>query len=186
MDYTRKILTLIPINRNSNENKEVRAQYASYLQNISDQQLIFLDETGLNLYTFQRFGYSPRNTKCYISVQNSKGKNVSVLCAINNQGVLAYETKIGGFKSADLTNFIMTKLPVLNACKRKYIIMDSASIHRTAEVRETLAQHNYILKILLPYSPQLNSIEEFFRVLNPDSSKTMSLQTALPSLTLSI
>lgn len=162
MDYTRKSLTLIPINRNSNENKNLRAQYGGILANINDDQLIFLDETGFNLHSYQSFGYSPKNTKCFINVPNGKGTNISVLCAITNTSILAYKIKVGSFKSADIVDFIDTQLPILAPNERKYIIMDNASIHKTATVRESLARRNYILKFLPPYSPQLNPIEEFF------------------------
>ncbi|KAG0439926.1 hypothetical protein DMUE_2112 [Dictyocoela muelleri] len=129
---------------------------------INDQQLIFLDETGFKIHTYQRLGYSPKNTKCFINVPNSKGTNVSVLCAITNQGVPAYKVKVGSFKSVDMKEIIQTLLPAQLNSDRKYIVMDNASIHRTAEVKEALLFRNYILMFLSLYSPQLNPNEEFF------------------------
>ncbi|KAG0438151.1 hypothetical protein DMUE_3265 [Dictyocoela muelleri] len=112
MDYTRKTLILVSINRNSNVNKDVKSQYGLSMLNINDSQLIFLDETGFNLHYYQK-GYSPKKTKCYINVTNSKGQNISVLCAITKENVLRYQIKSGGFISLDILNFIDLKLPLL-------------------------------------------------------------------------
>ncbi|KAG0438237.1 hypothetical protein DMUE_3210 [Dictyocoela muelleri] len=162
MGYTRKTPTLVPINRNSNENKILRRQYAIALAQITDERLIFLDESGFNLHLNKKQGYSPKNTNCFINVPNSKGTNISLLCAINTNRILATNVKIGSFKSVDMIHFINNNLQQLGPHERKYLIMDNASIHKTAEVREALALKNYILMFLPPYSPQLNPIEEFF------------------------
>lgn len=83
--------------------------------------MIFLGETGLNLHSYQSRGYSPKNTRCFINVPNSKGTNISVLCAINTLGVVAYKIKVYSLKSVDLIKFINTHLPVLEATDRKHI-----------------------------------------------------------------
>ncbi|KAG0425218.1 Transposable element Tc3 transposase, partial [Dictyocoela muelleri] len=165
MGYTRKSLTLVPLNRNSDENKNVRALFASSLVSINDNQIIYVDETGFNLHSYQNMGYSPINTKCFITVPNSKGVNISVLCAITTLGVLAFKIKVGSFKSDDVLEFITTQLPILQPNASKFIVMDNATIHRTAVVKVSLREKNYILKFLPPYTPQLNPIEEFFSCL---------------------
>ncbi|KAG0435625.1 Transposable element Tc3 transposase [Dictyocoela muelleri] len=132
---------------------------------LTDDRLIFLDETGFNLHLTQKKGYSPKNTKAFSNVINSKGVNVSLLCAITSAGVLAHEIVIGSFKSSDILEFIESKLATLELNDRKYIIEDNASIHKTAEVREALNRKNFILMFLTSYSPQLNPIEEFFSCL---------------------
>ncbi|KAG0436579.1 hypothetical protein DMUE_4148, partial [Dictyocoela muelleri] len=125
MDYTRKKMTLVPINRNSNTNKELRYQYGIYLNNINNNKLIFLDESGLNFHTFQKLWYSPKNTKCYVNAANSKSINISLLCAVNIQGIFAYKIKVGSFKARDLNAFIIDDLPILSQNERKYIVMDN-------------------------------------------------------------
>ncbi|KAG0441340.1 hypothetical protein DMUE_1118 [Dictyocoela muelleri] len=129
---------------------------------ISDEKLIFIDESGFNLHMDPRFEYSQKNTKAYINVPNSKGKNVSFMCAISIHGIYAFDTKIRSFTSECFIDFIKNKLPALSENKTKYIIMDNASIHKTADVKDALISKRYILKFLPPYSPQLNPIENFF------------------------
>jgi hypothetical protein len=48
--YINKISTSVPINKNSAQNKSLGAQYARNIDIISNDRLVFLDETGLNLH----------------------------------------------------------------------------------------------------------------------------------------
>ena len=41
MDYTRKVITKVPLNRNSNQNKDLRAQNANEICNTMDGNLVF-------------------------------------------------------------------------------------------------------------------------------------------------
>jgi hypothetical protein len=159
MGFTRKKLTLVPINRNSEQNKAVRLQYARTIDNISNENLIFLDESGFNLHQNKGHGYSLKNTKYYVNVPNSKGNNVSLMCAISKSGLYAHKTKVGSYKSSDFVDFINNELPTLELTNFKIIVMDNAAIHRTSEVSAALRLKGYSLKLLLPYSPQLNPIE---------------------------
>ncbi|KAG0435081.1 hypothetical protein DMUE_4896 [Dictyocoela muelleri] len=162
MNYSRKIITKIPSSRNSDANKTQRVIYANLISNISDNDLIFLDESGFNLHLTLNYGYSPKNIKAYTTVPNSKGTNVSFMCTISNNGIYRYKIKIGSFKSTDLLDFINNDIPLLTNNSIKHIIMDNASIHKTQEVALAFAQRGYIVHFLPPYSPHLNPIEEFF------------------------
>ncbi|KAG0434514.1 hypothetical protein DMUE_5152 [Dictyocoela muelleri] len=82
MSYSRKRLVKIPEERNSQWKIEIRRAYAREMQFISDDNLVFLDETGINLNRSRNYGYSPKNTKAVKIVKNSRGKNVSCMVAI--------------------------------------------------------------------------------------------------------
>jgi hypothetical protein len=111
MNYSHKIMTLVPVRRNSDDIKNLRALFASEIRNINDNQLVYIDETGFNLHMAPKYGYSPINTKCYKTVPNSKGINVSLLCAIDLNGILAYDIKVGSFNTENFINFIDEKIP---------------------------------------------------------------------------
>ena len=55
--------------------------------------------------------------------------------------------------------------PYLNENRNKVLIMDNARIHKTDEVQRILREHNIAFRFTVPYSPQLNPIEEFFSML---------------------
>ena len=85
MEYTRKRLVKIPQERNTPKNIDARQNYAREMQFISNDNLVFLDETGLNLHQTRNYGYSPKNAKAYKVVKGGRGKNISCLLAIKKR-----------------------------------------------------------------------------------------------------
>jgi transposase len=163
MEYTRKSVTRVPADRNTINNKNIRQTYARELINISDDNLIFLDESGFNLHLSRNYGYSPKNTKCHINVVGNRGTNVSLLCMITNDGIFSFKLFNGSVNTERFVQFIEEN--VTRSVTRKYVIMDNASIHKSNIVKAKFLEKNYMVKYLPAYSPQLNPIEEFFGAL---------------------
>lgn len=88
MNYTRKRLVNVPEERNSSKNIDCRQLYAKEIMFIEDSNLVFLDETGVNLHHTRNYGYSAKNIKAFKSVRANRGQNISCLVAINIQGFL--------------------------------------------------------------------------------------------------
>nr|XP_047135744.1 uncharacterized protein LOC124812766 [Hydra vulgaris] len=82
MEFTRKRLTLVPKERNSPQNIDLRQSFCRTINSIPDNNLVFLDETGFNLHTSKQYRYSIKNTKCFVTVPANRGKNVSLMAAI--------------------------------------------------------------------------------------------------------
>ncbi|KAG0426178.1 hypothetical protein DMUE_5985, partial [Dictyocoela muelleri] len=95
--FSKKFLTKIPINRNSNQNNNLRFIFGQSIENISNEKIIYIDESGFNFHLTKNNGYSKNNTKASISVPNSKGQNVSFLCAISIDGIYVHKIKKGSF-----------------------------------------------------------------------------------------
>ncbi|KAF9760632.1 hypothetical protein NGRA_3077 [Nosema granulosis] len=89
-----------------------------------------------------------------------KNTNVSLLCAIQVDGILASKAKVGRVKTVETADFINNELQQLGPHERKYIVMDNASIHKTSRSLEPIDLKNYILMFLLLYSPQVTPIEK--------------------------
>ncbi|KCZ73976.1 hypothetical protein H311_05063, partial [Anncaliia algerae PRA109] len=80
--FTRKRLCLIPQERNVAEKMDYRAFYATEISRISDCNLVLLNESGFNEHTRRVYGYSPINTKAYLTVPGIKNLNRSLLYMI--------------------------------------------------------------------------------------------------------
>lgn len=166
MKLSRKILTLIPNERNTPQKIEERAIYGNDIARFCDNNLVFLDETGFNEHTRRTYGYSPINTKAYLNVPGNKNINKSLLCVIDLNGVVTYKYKSGAFRTEDFVNFINEQLlPYFSIYPNKILIMDNASFHKSTQVQDTLRRNAINFKYLPPYSPQLNPIEEFFSMI---------------------
>jgi hypothetical protein len=102
----------------------------------------------LNLHLHNTFGYSLRNTKCRVTVPNSKEPSVSLKCAISVDRLYAHRTQLGSFKSTYFGEFTNNDLKSCEQEENRIIIMDNASIHRTAEIAAARRNRGYSLKLL--------------------------------------
>lgn len=166
LGITRKRLSIIPEERNTQERIVERLQYANDLLRYSNANLVFLDESGFNEHIKRAYGYSLKNQKAVINLRANRGKNISLLCAIDINGVVAYETKFGSFNSVTFLNFLSNKIvPYFNLFPEKVLVMDNVRFHHTHAVKNFMSVNNINYKYLPAYSPQLNPIEEFFSML---------------------
>lgn len=84
---TRKSLRPKPVGQNTPENIVKRKQFAEYY--ISDQKRrVHIDETNYNLFTRRNFGRAPIGMRAYKVFRNSQGRNVNILIAIDDSGVI--------------------------------------------------------------------------------------------------
>ena len=126
MDYTRKRLVKVPEERNTPKNLDIRQTYARDVQFIPNENLVFLDETGLNLHQTRNYGYSPKNVKAYKVVRGSRGKNISCMLAIKQSGIVAFEIQDGAFDGKTFLPFIENKLtPHFRAHQNDVLVMDN-------------------------------------------------------------
>lgn len=139
-----------------------RKAYSINIRTIPVNRLCFLDETGVNLHTTARFGYSPKNTPCTSIVNSDKGKNISFLVLINNNTILNYCSVEGAFNSDVFFGFILHCIDHGFIRTDNYIVMDNCRIHKNPRMLSYLASRNFNILFLPPYSPQLNPIEEVF------------------------
>ena len=176
MNYTRKRLTKVPVGRNTDLALASRRAYALSLSAIRQESLIYIDETGFNLHTSWNYGYSPLNTKAYINVPSNRGTNVSLLCAINDKGVVAYKLRKGSFISESFYRFIVETLRPKLDNRSYYLVMDNCRIHKTQNVLKSITDCGLNYRFLPPYSPQLNPIEEYFGSLKANYKSSCSVR----------
>ena len=89
MGITRKRLRKIPVERNSERIIGLRQAYARKLQHYALNHLVYLDETGFNLHTSTNYGYSHKNTKAVAMFRANRGVNISLMAAIDINGVIS-------------------------------------------------------------------------------------------------
>jgi len=86
------------------------------------------------------------------------------------------------YNSVSLVEFIETKLALHFEVHPSHIlIMDNAVFHKPVLVKHALKERNIPHKFLVPYSPELNPIEEFFSMLK---SKFNALKAAERNLSI--
>ena len=125
------------------------------------RNLIFIDESGVNLALTRLHARSPRGQRAHGSKPQKRGKNVSIISALGFQGVLTRVSLFGAIDSLTFEAFVAQRLvPQLwpGAC----VILDNCSIHFGETVARLIRQAGAHLLYLPPYSPDFSPIENCF------------------------
>ncbi|KAF7694569.1 hypothetical protein CDIK_2149 [Cucumispora dikerogammari] len=163
INYSSKRLSLVPAEINTSRLFDSRQTYCNNLMNILFERLVFSNEIDFNLHISVNFGYSPVNTKAYIVVRANRGTKQSLMCVVDINDIIVSDNITGAYEGDKFEIFIEFELLSYFLIHRGFIlIMNNCRFHHRADVLRLLNQ-NEIEYIFLPaYSPQLNSIEEFF------------------------
>lgn len=99
-------------------------------------------------------------------VPPNRGQNMSLCAIISTDGVEYYDIIVGGYKMDDFTCFI-TNAFIHGVYNDDALLMtDNCAIDRAPRVIDHFLLYNVDLLFLLPYSPQLNPMENSFGALN--------------------
>jgi len=135
-----------------------RVEFWQLVQGILAQDLIFIDESGINLAMVRLFARSPKGQRAYGSRPQKRGPNVSLLGAIGLKGVITQVSLVGPIDSLTFEAFIARKL-VPNLWAGACVVMDNCSIHKGKAVEALIHQAQAKLIYLPPYSPDFSPIE---------------------------
>lgn len=125
--------------------------------------VVYIDETAFYFNEPRSRGYGKKG-KRLVRYQYQASARYSVVAAMNEEGMLAYQIFKGSIKGVDFCGFICQLYLLLEAKqseKELVLVMDNASIHKTSLIQEKLFSK---IKVVFnaPYTPELNAIEELF------------------------
>lgn len=138
-----------------------RVEYWEQLRDIKVEDLVFIDESGVNLAMVRLYARALRGKRARGKKPQKRGKNVSMISALSLKKVLASINIYGSVNGVTFEGFVVNLLvPKLweNAC----VVMDNAKIHLGEMVREAIEQVGAKLIYLPPYSPEFSPIENFW------------------------
>jgi transposase len=131
------------------------------VQGILAKDLIFIDESGVNLALTRLHARSDKGRRAHGKRPQKRGKNVSVIGALGFQGLIASTPIMGAVDGLTFEAFIARKLvPKLweGAC----VVMDNCSIHLGKEIEALIHGVGARLIYLPPYSPDFSPIENLW------------------------
>lgn len=147
---------------------ELRRSFAgefSTSSEMDDQKNIFVDECGFNLHLRRNYGWSRTGNRVSSVVPTIRGRNTTLLCAINKFGVVHYKIFSGGCNGEIFSNFIRKLDEILRTRHNIYdgtIFMDNASAHRSSPATSAMTEIINNVRFISPYSYMLNPIEFCF------------------------
>ncbi len=128
------------------------------VQSFLAKDLIFVDESGVNLALTRLFARAPKGHRAYGKRPQKRGKNVSIIGAIALSGLVSQISLIGTTDGLTFEAFISQQLvPKLwvGAC----VVINNCSIHKRDEIKALIERSGAKLIYLPPYSPEFSPIE---------------------------
>jgi transposase len=188
-DITTKALEPERVSQNSPSNKLlrsrwVRSKYEAVLQpliyNSSPlvrSSVVFVDETNWNLHFHRRRGWARRGERAKLIVPRDPEEIVTLVLAVNREGVVQYMIKDGGATRYDLVEFFLKlhDLPMVRDLECQAmpltIVWDNAPPHHSGLLTDPIDKTGVFdtlgwrVVYTPPYSPELNPVENVFGML---------------------
>jgi transposase len=136
----------------------LRRDYWTTIGDVKLSDLVFIDETGVNLAMTRRYARAEKGKRAYNHCPYNRGKNITLIAAIATAGCLAPFTFEGWTDQEAFLTYVREVLtPQLwsGAC----VVMDNLPAHKTTKVQEIIASVGATVIFLPPYSPDFNPIE---------------------------
>lgn len=167
-NYSLKRISVIPQRRNEPDVINARHEYAqrfiSLPSRYSEESVIFIDEVGFNVSMRAGKGRSLIGKPANKIVTNVRSRNISICCAINKHGIIAYKSQIMAYNTVSFCGFISDLIENLRIrnINSAVFVMDNVRFHKSDDVLRNVENAGYEIMFLPPYSPFLNPIENMF------------------------
>ena len=140
LGFTRKKKSLYAVERDKPEVKAVRKEWKDAIEYFNPDQLVFIDESGVNIDMTRLYGRSVGN------VRINTPKRTSIVGAMRFDGTIRYRSFEGAITGKRFLTFLQqTLLPSLR--KGDIVIMDNLSVHKVKGVRELILW--YICRLIV-------------------------------------
>lgn len=153
-----------PIQRNSVIIKQSRQEFAQWIMQNMEKELIFIDEAGINLWTKRTRGRARVGERAIRVVGGVRGRNFTMTFAASATRGLLYHQLTRAGMNIDRFNEFLTNLAnhLPEDGMERIFLFDNAPSHRGAGQVEFPESKNIRLRWLPPYSPMLNIVEQCF------------------------
>ena len=122
------------------------------------KNLVFVDESGVNLAMTRLYARSRRGTRAFGSAPRNWGDNISILSALSIHGPLASMYIAGATDGAVFLTYLKQVL-VPRLWPGAVVVMDNLGAHKVKGVQTLIESAGARLLYLPPYSADFNPIE---------------------------
>jgi transposase len=137
-----------------------------------EEKLIYVDEAGFDSYIYREYGRAPRGVKVPGVIPGKKFKRTNIVAG-QCQGKIIAPFQYSGSTDSQLFEFWFKNILLTAITVGSVIIMDNASFHRKAVLRQMALSAGCSIIFLPPYSPDLNLIENYWAWLKQKLKKIL-------------
>ncbi len=112
----------------------LRFEYWQVMAHTDPEDIIFIDETGINLGLSRTYARSIQGRRAYGTKPYYRGENVTLIGALSLQGLLGSMTVNGGTDGATFRVFV-EKILIPCLWSGAVVIMDNLSAHKVKGIR---------------------------------------------------
>jgi transposase len=162
LELTRKKKTLHATEKDTPRVQQARIDYWQELRNIAPEDLVFIDESGLNLAMIRLYARSPRGQRAIGDRPQKRGQNISIVDALALRGPIALTTVLGAMDGLTFEAYLIRRV-VPHLWSGACLVLDNSSTHdETEEIRSAVEKVGARFVHLPPYSPDFSPIEPFW------------------------
>jgi transposase len=132
-------------------------------ERVEPERLIFVDEMGTNTSLSPIYGWSKKGERAHCSVPRNRGKNTTVLSSMSVEG-MGPSLAVEGASTALVFEAYVERVLAPTLRKGQVVVMDNLSAHKGERVKQLIEGLGCELVYLPPYSPDLDPIEEAFKM----------------------
>jgi len=136
----------------------LRRIYLKQMRELDAHRLVFVDEAGCRVGMTRDYGRGERGQRVEGRKPASWGDNLTMIGALDLQGVRALMTVDGGTTGEVFEAYVEQ---VLGPCLKRgdIVVMDNLGSHKVDAIRQLIESRGATLIYLPPYSPDFNPIE---------------------------
>ena len=126
------------------------------------EDLVFIDETGINLAMVLAYARAQRGRRAYAPQPKAQGTNISLIGAMTLKDGLLNGLSFTGGTTGDLFLWFIETILCPHLWPGAVVVMDNLPAHKVAGVAEAITAAGARLVYLSPYSPEFNPIEHLW------------------------
>jgi len=141
--------------------KEKRARYEEVIKDIEKENLVYIDESGIDVTSVKDRGWGKRGEKLFGKKSGKYYQRTNIIAGYVNKKSIAPMVFNGSCNTLLFENWVEEFL-IKELKAGQFVVMDNASFHKSQRTRELIESVGCELIFLPPYSPDLNPIEKFW------------------------
>lgn len=142
-------------------NEIKRTQYTEQISSYGKENLVYVDESGVDSYVHRAYGWAKKGDLIYGDVSGKRFARESFIAAKCGSKILA-PFCFKGTCDTLLFNLWVEEILVPELKAGQVVILDNATFHKSEKTKKLIEGAGCTLLFLPPYSPDFNPIEIFW------------------------
>ena len=141
--------------------EEKRAEYINLIKNITPKNLVYIDESGIEMAINKEKSWSLIGKTIQAKKSGKYYERTNIIAGYVNKQTIA-PLVFYGYCNTRLFEAWVEQFLIKELKPGQYVVMDNASFHKSQRTKELIESVGCKLIFLPPYSPDLNPIEQFW------------------------